>query len=157
GVTMSSGTMGSFVPTTCSATGEAATPARNSSESPGKKKPTSSPVSAKMMAQTPMRPKLSISCLGLSRLPRLSLRARVFSAVSMGPRGTGHRSDRNRWLLGAGGGRLALEQAGLVPLRLVRRLAAPQSEQPLGQQQVQHGRHVDGQRADPDPGDLLGQ
>jgi len=36
---------------------EAATPARNNSESPGKAKPTSNPVSAKMIAKTPMSPR----------------------------------------------------------------------------------------------------
>ena len=36
---------------------DAATPARKSSESPGKAQPTSRPVSAKIIAKTPMRPR----------------------------------------------------------------------------------------------------
>jgi hypothetical protein len=47
-----------------SATGDAATPARNSSESPGKKKPMSRPVSAKRIAQTPIRPKVCSRSFG---------------------------------------------------------------------------------------------
>jgi hypothetical protein len=47
-----------------SATGEAATPARNSSESPGKKNPTSRPVSAKRITQTPHSPKVCSRSFG---------------------------------------------------------------------------------------------
>ena len=46
------------------AAGRAATsPANTSSESPGRKKPTSRPVSAKTMANRPARPKASRRCL----------------------------------------------------------------------------------------------
>src|SRR5437762_6550793 len=146
---------------------EAAMPATNSSESPGRKKPTISPVSANMIAQTPIRPNVSIRSLALSGLNAMpSVRARVFSAVSTGNEGTGSMlisgwAGRGRLpLRRAGGavpprtgadalvgrGRLDLEQARLVAFRLVRLVPAAQPEQPLRQQDVEHGRDVDDQR-----------
>src|SRR5689334_24169902 len=165
GVTISSATIDSLTLRKSDATGEAATPARKINESPGKKKPTSSPVSAKMIAQTPNRPRLWIRSLGLRMLPSDSTRARLFSAVSTatkvtGATGSGKPGSGDSQLAGSPGrdaGLLDLQQAALVPLLVVGRLAAAQAEQPLGQQQVDHRRHVDHQGADPDIGDLLRQ
>src|SRR5262245_37022239 len=66
------------------ANGEAATPARKSRESPGKKKPTNSPVSANRMASTPIVPNAASSSAALS-----GLIARVAVAVSTANQGTG--------------------------------------------------------------------
>src|SRR5262245_8062156 len=82
-----------------SANGEAAIPARNSSESPGKKKPISRPVSAKRMARTPIRPNADSNCAALSgfTVPALGIvmgsdiwaRAASCVAVSTPNQGTG--------------------------------------------------------------------
>src|SRR2546429_193296 len=50
----------------------------------------------------------------------------------------------------------ALQEAGPVRAPPVRRLPAPQPEEPLRQQRVEDRGDVEHQRADPEPGDLLG-
>ena len=85
GAPTSSSGRDSRVPTISSATGEAATPARNSRESPGKKNPMSSPVSANMMNSTPTGPRFSMSHLGLIRsLTRKGQRLSRAWSFSMG-------------------------------------------------------------------------
>lgn len=70
GAPISSAAIGSRAPSpsTEEAALEEATPARISRESPGKKNPTSRPVSAKMMAINPIAPSDEISDLASSRL-----------------------------------------------------------------------------------------
>src|SRR4051812_19050387 len=133
-------------------------PARKSSESPGRKKPTIRPVSANMITQMPTRPNVLSRPLASSGLSeRVSLKARDFSAVSTGNQGTGALLRAAGHRLRALGRRLHLQEAGLVPLRLVRRVPTAYPEEPLREQDVQYRGDVDDQRTDPDPGDLLGQ
>ena len=52
-------------------------------------------------------------------------------------------------------GPLDLQQRDALPLRLERRLAAADPEQPLGPEQVDHREDVERERDDPQPGDRL--
>src|SRR5215831_6558951 len=71
------------------ASGEAAMPARKSSESPGKKKPINSPVSAKMIARTPITPNVEISSEALNGLIASTWATACVSTANTVPAGGG--------------------------------------------------------------------
>src|SRR5262245_54339407 len=226
---MTSGTIGSLPCSTSAANGDDATPAMNRIVSPGRKNPTSSPVSAKITihsAHTPADsskdwgfsglnasgPVASRCCMDwiLSRGDTKEKAIRVGSRTRRRARVAGRRFGRGvrcrihcvdlvccgvvgGWyrlpglLVGHQGGvavlvvvasttmtsavpviampmmtwplggrrLLHLEQVRFVPLRLVRRLAATQAEQPLRCEEVDDRRHVDDQGERAQPGDLL--
>src|SRR5262249_6450467 len=80
GVTISSGTTGSLKPTTSVASWEEAMPARNRIVSPGRKKPMSRPVSAKITIQRAHRPAVCSSDSGLSGFS--AMRVTIEKAIS---------------------------------------------------------------------------